>query len=345
MTDIKYKETQNQRFHGSLRKNMVEATGPKRTEIDVIRTAIWYAQVKQKLSANTAYEIERKLEPNAFGFNKYHDEYHTNKWSKYQVGERTPNKALIASVDCQLSGTQYLIDHVLWKCLKVDINSAFDVDSWIKELRPNIQQVIFEDSFPNIIGGVRRIKFSEVQLKMLERKAGIEALACLMILFHETYSEGNHERALDIGISIYKVLLIVNNTLPFKHFTIELFYIFNKRVFSQINSNGLGFRFDEFSFVDAVELLNKLLLVIEDNGQSVNSLYTMINLMDGKYGFDIMSMLRAPVGPIVPKTDFNLEHYLNYERQKQLRIWAKSNIYSENREETPPVDLFTNSNL
>ncbi|MDO9149743.1 MAG: hypothetical protein Q7U33_00015 [Methylotenera sp.] len=339
MTDIKYKETQNQRFHGSLRKNMVEATGPKRTEIDVIRTAIWYAQVKQKLSANTAYEIERKLEPNAFGFNKYHDEYHTNKWSKYQVGERTPNKALIASVDCQLSGTQYLIDHVLWKCLKVDINGAFDVDSWIKELRPNIQQVIFEDSFPNVVGGVRRIKFSEVQLKMLERKAGIEALACLMILFHESYSEGNYERALDIGISLYRVLLIACNTLPFKHFTTELFYIFDKKVFSQIDANGLGFRFDEFNFVEAVELLNTLLLVIEDSNQSVSSLDTMIKLIDGGHGFDIMCVLRAPIGPVNPESKSNQKLSQKFKMQEKLRTWGRENLSSSNRAKFPQANL------
>lgn len=335
MTDIKNKQTQSQRFHESLRKQMSEAIGPKRTEVDVIRTAIWYELIKKKLSANTAYEMERKLEPGAFGYNEYHEQYHKNKWSKYQVGARTPNRALIAKVDCQLSGTKYLIDHVLWRCLKVDIKSTFDADSWFKELGPNILQTIFEDNSSNIVGNARRIKFSRVQLKMLERRAGIEALACLMILFQESYSEGSYGKTLDVGISIYKVLLIVCNTLPFKHFTIELFYIFNKKVFSQVDCDGLGFRFEEFNFAAAVELLNYLLLDLEDNGHYLNSLDTMLKLIDGEHGFDIMSALRAPIGPIRAKLELNSKDYRNYEWQEKLRIWGKNNIYSLNREFLP----------
>ncbi|MDP3742928.1 MAG: hypothetical protein Q8Q76_01130 [Methylotenera sp.] len=338
MTDIKNKQIESKHLHDTLRKQMAEASEPRKTEIDVIRTAIWYALVKQKLSASTAYEIERILEPDGFGYSKNRDPYHKNTWPKYQAGKRTPNKALINKVDSQVSGTQYLIDHVLWECLKVDTKRKFDANSWFKKLRANIQQIIFEDNASNVLGNTRRIKFSEVQLKMLERRAGVDALACLMILFHESYSEENHERALDIGISIYKVLLIVNNTLPFKHFTMELFYIFDKKVFSKINANGLGFRFDKFSFVDAVELLNTLLLVIEDSGQSVNSLDTMIRLIDGEHGFDIMSALRAPVGPILVRNECNLKEYLNYDMQKKLRAWANSNIYSDKREKFPFIN-------
>jgi hypothetical protein len=335
VTDIKNKQTKSQCFHESLRKHMSEATGPKRTEVDVIRTAIWFASIKQRLSASTAYEIERRLEPDGFGYSDNNDPYHKNKWSKYQTGQRTPSKDLITRVDSQLPGTQCLIDHVLWKCLKIDFKNSLIAGSWFKELSPNIQQIIFEDNSSNIVGNASRIKFSEVQLKMLERRAGIESLACLIILFHESYSAGSHERALEIGISIYKVLLILSNTLPFKHFTIELFYIFNVRVFSKINANGLGFRFDEFNFVDAVELLNTLLLILEDNGQSTNSVHTMIHLIDGKYGFDIMSALNAPIGPMCHKFEINQKIIQRYDTQEKLRVWGKDNLYSPNREKFP----------
>ncbi|MDP3819090.1 MAG: hypothetical protein Q8Q57_08860 [Methylotenera sp.] len=339
MTDIEYLNNKSQYFRESLRKNMNEATGPKKTDVDVIRTAIWYEFVRQKLSAHTPYEVERILEPDAFGYTEDAEPYHKNKWTKYKVGKFTPYSALIAKVEYQLPGTKYLLNHFLWECLKADINKEVDIKLLLKELSPEIQQVIFEHNLTQVDCSIHRIKYSDIQLKMLERRAGLEALTCLMILFREAYAEKNHKKTLNIGISLYRVLLIVCNTLPFKHFTMELFYIFDKRVFSQIDANGLGFRFDEFSFVDAVELLNELLLAIEDGGQSTNGLETMIKLINGEHGFDIMSALRAPIGPILAKTEYNLKDYQNYERQERLRTWANMNIYSVNREHLPPISL------
>jgi hypothetical protein len=335
VTDSEELNKKNQYFRDSLRKNMLNATGPKRTEADIIRTAIWYEFVRQKLSASTAYEIERKLEPSAFGYTKNHEPFHKNKWTKYQVGKPTPNVTLVNEVDKQVPNTKYLLDHVLWLCLQPNIHDRFNTEEWLKKLIPDIQKLVFQHNSTNNIYSSNRIKHSVVQLKMLERRAGIEALACLMILFHEASSERSHDRALDLGISIYKVLLVISNTLPFKKFTSELFLIFNKRVFSQINANGLGFRFDEFNFFDAVELLSDLLLVLEDNGQSINSLNTMNQLIDGKYGFDIMSALRAPIGPISTKSEHNIKDYQIYERQQETRAWARSNIYLKTRKIFP----------
>lgn len=49
----------------------------------------------------------------------------------------------------------------------------------------------------------------------------------------------------------------------------------------------------------------------------------MINLIDGKFRFDIMCVLRALIGPIMLESELNHKLTHNFEIQEKLRAWEK----------------------
>ncbi len=104
---------------------MAAASGKRKDAIDVLRAAFWYAEVKARLRAVTAYEIEKLLEGKAsFGKNADGDRFHRNKWPKYEVGQYVPSNSLATHTDKLIPGSKAILNHVLWKVLKMRYQSS-----------------------------------------------------------------------------------------------------------------------------------------------------------------------------------------------------------------------------
>jgi hypothetical protein len=340
MDDYLVKE---RRFRMGLRKNIAAAQSGRRDVTDVLRTALWFADVRSRLSASTAYEVERILEPKAFGRNEDGDCFHRNKWTKYEVGRHTPSDLLVASVDARLPGTERMLNHVLWKALQTKQEIGGHANDWLRQLGPDIQKIVFQTHPYGSGNSYQRLNLSQVQLKMLERRAGVDALACLTILLRESYERGESSHTFDIGSSLYRVLLILCTAIPIGNFTFELFDVYSNRIFSLVRHKGLRFRFEDFDFVEAVSLLHVLLLTLEDNNQIGlrwdDSVRAMCKLLNGDYGFDIKFALDAPIGPDEALTTANAKDYREFKRLKRLRQWGQENIMSGGSERFPPGDL------
>lgn len=331
-------------FHHTLQKNMDAARGGRRDEIDVLRTAFWFAEIKMRLRAPSAYKVERCLEDGAFGKNKDGDIFHKNKWSKYEVGQHVPCDALVTMVEGKQPGTKRLLNHVLWKSLRRSFDAINSPDDWLRQLAPDIQKIIFLEDSRNPGNGSRKISLSKQQLRMLERRAGIDALACLTILAREAVSKGMQDTALNLGISVYRILLIQCTTTPIGDFALELFDLYRERVFSTMQNEGLEFQLDNSEFISAIGLLSSLLLVLEDNDRigvrPNDSIQAMSKLLDGKYGFDIQFALAPLIGPTGPVTEENKKAFADLARQKRFREWGKQQIFSRNRQSLPPPELW-----
>lgn len=331
-------------FCNTLQKNMADAQSSRRDEIDVLRTAFWFAEIKFRLKASTAYEVERILEPEAFGKNKDGDPIHRNKWSKYEVGQHVPSNALVTQVDAKLSGTKRLLNHALWKALQAKPGVNENIDDWLRQLAPDIQKVVFHEDSRTLGNGSRRVSLSKRELKMLERRAGIDALACLTIFIREFPKQGEQAQILDLGASLYRVLLILCVTLPIGDFALELLRVYRERVFSRVRADGLSFHLEESDFVSAVGLLHVLLLSLEDTEQigvtRNDGIQAMCKLLEGGYGFDIKFALDPLIGPVGPLTDANNKSYRDFERKKRFRKWGTEQIFSKTREVLPPKELW-----
>lgn len=319
---------------------MNNAQGGRKDKIDVLRTAFWFAEIKLRLGASTAYEIENRLEPSAFGKNKDGDIFHKNKWSKYEVGRHVPNNALVLLIDRALPGTKRLLNHTLWKALRGVFDEAENEDDLLRLLAPDIQKIVFHEDG----NGSRKKSLSKQHLRMLERRAGIDALSCLTILAREAVGQGNQASIFDIGTSVYRVLLILCTSFPFCDFAPELFDIYRERVFSVMHHEGLEFQLDASEFVNATHMLNRLLLTLEDNNQigvrPKDSIQAMSDLLCGEYGFCIQFAFAPLIGPAGPQTNLNAKAFADLERQKRFRQWGKEQFFSRKREILPPPELW-----
>lgn len=333
-----------QYFHQRLRKNMDAACGGRKDAIDVLRTAFWFAEIKVRLGVPSAYMVERRLEIDAFGKNKDGDIFHRNKWPKYEVGQHVPSDALVTMVEGKLPGTKRLLNHALWKALQRNFDVSKSYDDWLRQLAPDIQKIVFQEDSRNPGNGSRRNSLSRRQLRMLERRAGIDVLACLTIFAREAVSQGTQAKIFDLGTSLYRVLLILCTTIPIGDFALELFDTYRERVLSLIRHEGLEFQLDDSEFVSAIGLLRSRLLALEDNDHigvwPKDSIQAMSKILDGGYGFDIKFALAPLIGPTGPITKANAKAFADLERQKRFREWGKRQVFSRNRQVLPPPELW-----
>lgn len=289
----------DKRFRMALRKSIGTTQAGRRDVTDVLRTALWFADVSIRLNATTAYEVERKLEPDAFGKNEYGDYFHRNKWSKYEVGLHTPINSLVTGVETRLPGTEKFLNHVLWNALNTKQGIEGDASIWLRQLEPDIQKIVFQTHRYGV-GNLYELPVpNRRQLKMLERRAGIDSLACLTILLRESCMRGEQSQAFEIGRSIHRVLLILCTTHPFGKFTLELFEIYRDRIYSMIKHKGWRLCFENYDFMSATHQLRIYLLALEDSYQIgigwKDSVRAMCKILDGGYGFEIMLTLNIPI--------------------------------------------------
>lgn len=245
-------------FRVMLRKSFDGAKGPRHDELRVLATALWAEKVRVALGMPSPYAVERHINPKAFRFNSSGDPYHDNKWSRYAVGRHQPVNALVTQVDKIIPGTTKLLRHPLWDILRAPDMVVGHKEKWLHGLDGDIQRIVLDP-------GSRRIgkqdvgarSATKVQLDMLRRRAGIDALTALTALMLESRQDGRTELALRIGDYVFHVLLITCQFPPFRLLAREIFDCFQRRVFADIEHGGE--RIDLLAVIDcedAIELLS-----------------------------------------------------------------------------------------
>lgn len=337
---MKDKYLHEQHFRNTLQKNMAGAKSSRKDEIDVLRTAFWFAEVKTRINASSFYAIEKFLEPEAFWKNEENRHIHMNKWPKYEVGQHVPSNSLTTRVNAKLPGTKRILNHVLWKTLQAKYWTKECADDWLIQLGPDIQGVMFQTHRYGTSESFQRIHSSRNQLIQIERRSGFDALACLTILLRESCEQGENPFSIEIGKSIFRMLLVLCRTNLFGNFAQEIFDVYRNKIFSLPRCNGQIFRLETFNFLEAVGLLNILVLQINDRSKSDQNgnglVEVMYKLLDGDYGFDAKFALDPPIGPCDPLNEFNSKEWGKFERYKRFRQWGKEQIFSDYREILPP---------
>ncbi|MBL8507660.1 MAG: hypothetical protein JNM11_04295 [Chitinimonas sp.] len=296
MFDIEKERAKRRNFAMALANSFRATEGGRRDQLDVLRTAVWYSDIEHQLGGGSIYRIERILEPDAFRYKKH--SYHLNKWRRYKVGADTPRAALVERVDGELPGTAALLNHPLWEALRGRKPVKRLLQEEMRRLAPAVQQVVFAgDEF----GTARRKPMgpvTRVTLLKLERRAGIDALACLTILLRAAV-ETDLEQAFDIARSLYRVLLITCVSVPLGSWTRYIFECYRQAIFPLVNSEEHQFDFDGFDFEDAVTRLNIWLLRLEDDGvigvSHKESVRAMWKLTTGGYGLKLWWSFEPPI--------------------------------------------------
>ncbi len=274
-------------FCTALQKNMEAARGKRKDEIDVLRTAFWYAKIAARLHGAIPAEIEDYLEPDAFFEVAKGYWAHKNKWSKYRVGLHVPRNLLATRADELLPGSKAILNHVLWLVLKMKYPAKAHADDWLKKLDPAIQQHVFKSQDY----GVLRVPISRRLLRSLERKAGLDALACLTILLCESSEQGESPLSIDIGQAIYRMLLVLGNTDRFADFIEIIFDVYRDRIFPLAKYKKERFELERANFSWSLQLLATVILRLEasntHNADEPKFIGTMYKVLYGRYGFDL----------------------------------------------------------
>jgi len=244
-------------FSVRLQKSIESAKGPRKDDIYVISNALWFEMIRSELGLPSAYAVEHHLEPHAIHPKGDGTVKHDCNWAKYAIGDRGPRNARVEKVEIEVPGTTRLLKHPLWDILRKPSLSALETEIWIRTLDGDIQAILLrknEQRNQNVMA--RGPVVTKVQLDMLMRRAGLDALAALVILVRKATRLGQSEMALKICDHIYQVLLITCLLPPFRLLVREIFDCFQRRVFSGIQHNDVGIDVAAFDCKAFVVLLD-----------------------------------------------------------------------------------------
>jgi len=326
-----------------MRKSLATANGPRRDEPYVLSTVLWVELVKSRSECSTYYELERLFEPEAFGKNIHGDPYHFNKWPKYAIGLSRPSKALVAQVDRKIRGSARLLQHPLWEILRKSSSNNKKKESWLGRLAPDVQRIVLEGN--PVISAIGQENFpTATQLQMLERRAGIDSLACLSLLLVEALeSEEQTEVALSIAQSIYRVLLMTCVYHPFFNLANELFDCFGRRLLSHVKHADRRLGLELINFSEATLILLQQVLRQEDSGEIGTTEREKnrgcLKVLDGKCGFDLKFALNPPLIALEASQSVDECERRDLERSRRLWEWGLQTIRSGEVRKFPPREL------
>lgn len=341
MDDYLVKESN---FRAKLRKSLDSATGQRRDELYVLATALWFEKVKQTLDLPTPYAVEHYFELDTFRHNNDGDPFHNNKWSKYATGLHRPVNALVTRVERKVHGSASLLKHPLWDILRKANISLPQREKWFQRLDGDIQRIAvnYDLRMPSSDKDEKMVAVR--QLRMLERRAGIDALAALTALMFETQKAGRFDVALDIGDYIYRVLLITCLFPPFRRFVGELFDCFQRRVFADLHHGGERIFLPGIDYEQSIEILSLAIRQyrnMEGFGFDRKDVVSAcIKLLDGKAGFDVRYALATPRALVDPDDKADETCKLRIQRVERLREWGINTILSARIGKFPPQELY-----
>ena len=187
-------------------ENIGKVRSNKRDKVDQLRVSVWYSYIKQRLATNTPSQIARIIEPDKI---RVVDGYITDndkKWRNYKNGLNVPNPKLIDKAESIVQGSSLIINHVLWQIMRDSVDIDLLLQQSIGKLSWEVQRVLYKS---NKYDFDRKLvaNLSSKKLMQLERLAGLDALAALVIYLRVGIVEG--KSILEISRAIYRTLLIV----------------------------------------------------------------------------------------------------------------------------------------
>lgn len=287
-----------------------------RHAVDIFRVRYWYTGVMQELKFDTAYQAERQIEPEHFHVQDLRTVY-PGKWRRYAVGENTPQKKLVMTVDLQAKGSAHELNHPLWLILKRLSSEKFKASSYIRLLNPAIQSIVMRPGTDRLGAPLVWIPYANFKANVLLRRGTLDALAMLVLYWHRAKMQVDREQTEAVATSIYHMLLLIGWDIRNRQLHSELFSIFKAEIFDKTGWKDGLFATDSKTFELSICLLHhgaeadpgkKALntTVWKKENQRIQALLT------GKYGFDLLFAMKpfcVPTWQFGPPSQHNLNHW------------------------------------
>ncbi len=266
----------------------------QREDVDIIRVVLWYEYVRQKLSLSSSDQIEKFFQPDKFVRYKNGEIGFPERWKLYQKGIHTPQPSFVQLVESHVSGSEDILNSVLWEAIRGRKTLSWYIKHGISQLTPEVQRVLFKSS------DQLAHALSRGQLRRLERLAGLDALAAQVIFLRIADKRGDREKAFEIGLSVYRTLLIICTRILYFNLRRVLVVLMNLYVFPLAHEGLWRISVDDGrQFACEVMKIGNLLLAMEDREligdepQDWNR--AMSDLLDGKMGYSLRCAFMAPI--------------------------------------------------
>lgn len=266
------------------RKNPI---GKKRHVVDAFRTVFWFHLLRINSGAKSTYKMDLLLENHQ---NKSEERAHDykNKWRSYRNGRHTPSPALVHFIAATYSDSHAVLNHVLWESLRLDRPVSRHADFWLSQLHPEVQMTIYRHGTTFCVGKSVYETLNQTRLSMLERRAGLDALACLIILLRKAADAGNSSLALSLGRRLCRMLLILGHVLTNAGLRKPLAQYIEQEVLPLAACNGLHYGFGGAGYESIAEDLTFVANCIEGDENrrlSISERIALrIDILDGRRG-------------------------------------------------------------
>lgn len=271
---------------GSLRRKRDEV-------VDTIRTVCWFRIVENRLGLQKARQIQRAVGAAGIGRGVAGDVIKNNKFLDYSKGKHVPHQAVVEQIELMVPRSERELNHPLWMVLRTVGSVRKKIDLWMRQLDPDIQRIAISPA-NQVSAGINRHV-----LGSFERRAGMDSLAALTMLWRLGYEEGNAEWVWLYAKSIFRVLLLMGAHFERRGVAVDIFQLFVDRVFSLSVYQGKRLALENYDYLTHFQLLELLVDEVkarfqEQRVRKMPTYYALL-VLNGKCGPRAQSAFNVPV--------------------------------------------------
>ena len=317
---------------------LLESKNPNRHPVDVLRVRYWFQGVLKALDCQTAYQLEKLLEPEHFR-RQHQRTVYPSKWNRYGAGENTPQIRLVRKVDGHAAGSARELNHPLWAILKTMGRKTVSMADWIGRLDPGVQSIMLQARH-DCFGAPRELApFNRRQGNRLLRRGDLDALAALVLYWIEADRQDNAEQMREVAGMIYHLLLIVGLDFHKRNLGAELLLLFTARIFDLTPWAGGHFGVDAKSFDISLLILHHMTHPADDPVRTPRwreRVGRMLKLLAGNKGFDVMFAMRPFCLPAWEAGPPTLSEWASWETDRRYWAWGWDCIFKGVQGKFPP---------
>lgn len=261
--------------------------------MDAVRTILWFWTLGERLGSHVPREIQRAIDPATSGKDSSGESIRNNKFLGYSKGEHVPQARLVQRAAQVAPHSAYYLNHPLWQVLRTSAPFNRAAHRWVRELAPEIQQIVLS------LHGELVPSASRHTLGALERRAGLDSLAALTILFRLNQEHCQKEWAWDCAVSIFRVLLLLGPWLEIRLVDMRIFKIYVEKVFSCATLEGKQMALERYDYPTRTLLLHmladELKVCFADQRERKMPHFYALQVLDGKFQTKAANCFQIPV--------------------------------------------------
>lgn len=310
--------------------------------VNVLRVAAWFEALRSRTGQKSAYGVGKCVQPHTYRpRNGGRWPQHNNLWAKYARGLHLPGPETMAAAERVASGSSGTLHAAAWEAFDVSAPIGGGGDTLLRKLRFGVQRAVYM-ARPLALGKVVRRSGSQLSLRMLEDQADLDSLAALVVLLREAHEAGDGDRALEIGKSLHKSLLIVTITSHFSALWAEFFEFLKRLIFPMASDGNVAFDLDIDEFGAQRKYLNRVFLQMEDAGRLQyvsHSTRDLRKIASGDYGLDLLFGLSPRLKLARSAEHSSIDARRHFASLQVARDWGLSVLRQGGCERVPPDDV------